>query len=187
MEQVLGSSSRDVIDPPIPGGHGITTSERATTDLSSMIPGWGSDLDAANRPGVPRDKAPELGAEVLYAPIRPQVPKIKIHKSTEHPRLTPVFGTSCPPRGFSGMIRDFAYKFSEGRHTHWLLLVVADRIDVIESLFSDLLHGHVPNIPKEMGLATELRYNRGAFVRKTAIIAGCIGLLAGYLWYRTRR
>jgi hypothetical protein len=61
---------------------------------------------------VPCDKAPQLGVELLYPPITQQVPKIKIHKSTEHGQLTPVFGTSCPPHGLSGMIRDFGYKFS---------------------------------------------------------------------------
>src|SRR4051794_7268573 len=116
MDQVLGSSSRDVIDPPIPGGHAISTAEREQMDLSNKIPGWGSDLDAERRPGVPRDKAPELGGEAVYSPMRAQVPTIKIHKSTEHPRLTPVFGTSCPPKGLSGMIRSYAYTFSEGRH-----------------------------------------------------------------------
>jgi hypothetical protein len=32
----------------------------------------------------------------------------------EHKFLTPVFGTSCPPRGVSGALRKLAYrKFSE--------------------------------------------------------------------------
>jgi hypothetical protein len=178
MDQVLGSSSRDVLATPIPGGHGLTTLERQQIDRSSTIKGWGSDLDPARRPGVPRDKAPRLGVELLYPPITPQVPKIKIHKSTEHGKLTPVFGTSCPPSGLSGMIRDFGYKFSEGRLSRWLTLMFADRVNVVEDLVSDLAHGHVPNIPKEMGLRSELRYNRAAFLTKTAITLGCAALLA---------
>jgi hypothetical protein len=43
--------------------------------------GWGFDLDPAVRPGVPRDKAPELGAEWLYPPFPAQEPRVKIHKS----------------------------------------------------------------------------------------------------------
>jgi hypothetical protein len=74
---------------------------------------------------VPRDKAPQLGVEKLYPPIEPQVPHVKIHKSTEHGKLTPVFGTSCPPSGISGRIRDYAYTFSEGRLARWLMLMFA--------------------------------------------------------------
>src|SRR4051812_22216628 len=105
MEQYLGSSSEDVLARPVRGGHALTTRQRQQVDLSSHIKGWGSDIDPSKRPGVPRDKARELGAEVLYPPIEQQLPRTKIHKSTEHARLTPVFGTSCPPAGVSGLLR----------------------------------------------------------------------------------
>jgi hypothetical protein len=177
MDQVLGSSSRDVLATPVRGGHSLTTWERQQIDLSATIRGWASDLDPQRRPGVPRDKAPELGAELLYAAIEQQIPKIKIHKSTEHARLTPVFGTSCPPRGLSGMLRDFGYRFSEGRLARWMTLMFADRVNVVEDLVVDLAHFHVPNIPREMGLRSELQYNREAFVRKTAMTLGCAALL----------
>ena len=186
MDQTLGSSSRDVLAQPIPGGHGLTTQERAQTDFSASIPGWGSDLDLARRPGVPRDKAPQLGAEALYAPIVQQESDVKIHKSTEHARLTPVFGTSCPPTGVSGAIRDFAYKFSEGRLTRWLALMFADRVNVVEDIVGDLARGRVPNIPKEMGIASEWRYNRQAFITKTAVTVGVGILLIGILRSRRR-
>src|SRR4051812_22242988 len=98
MEQVLGSSSQDKLDVPNQGGRALNTNERLSLDLSKDIRGWGSDLDPNDRPGVPMDKAPDLGVEHLYLDIEPQIPKFKIHKSTEHARLTPVFGTSCPPK-----------------------------------------------------------------------------------------
>src|SRR4051812_49526068 len=124
MDQRVGSSSDDILADPIPGGRGLTTHDRRNVDLSSTIKGWGSDLDPATRPGVPRDKAPEIGVESLYPPIQRQVPQIKIHKSTEHGQLTPVFGTSCPPKGLSGLIRDFAYRrFSQGQLPHWQTLM----------------------------------------------------------------
>ena len=172
MDQVFGSSSRDVLDPPVPGGRGISTQERESTDHSATIPGWGSDLELAKRPGVPRDKAPHLGSEHLYPPIPPMVPPHTIHKSTEHGKMPPVFGTSCPPRGLSGMLRDFGYRFSEGRLARWLTLMFADRVDMLEGVVDDLSHLRVPNLVKEIGLATELRYNRKAFGRKVAIAAG---------------
>lgn len=187
MDQELGSSSEDVLEQPVPGGRGLTTSDREQIDLSGTIKGWGSDVDPQMRPGVPYDKKPMLGAEALYPPIPQQVTKVKIHKSTEHAKLTPVFGTSCPPKGLSGKIRDFAYKFSEGRLSHWLTLLVADRVDVVEGVIEDLAHGHLPNIPKEMGLRSEWRYNRGPFIKKTAVVVGCSALLVMMWQMRSRR
>jgi len=185
MEQRVGSSSQEVLARPVPGGRSLTTLERRATDRSADIRGWGSDLDPKVRPGVPRDKAPDIGVELLYAPITPQVPRIKIHKSTEHGRLTPVFGTSCPPQGLSGRMRDFAYRFSEGRLSRWLALMAADRVNMVEGIVSDLSRGYVPNIPKEMGIRSELRYNRSGFITKTAVTLLCTATLVA-LW-RTRR
>jgi hypothetical protein len=184
MEQTLGSSSEDVLETPIPGGRSLTTPERHAVDLSARIHGWGSDLDPKTRPGVPRDKAPGLGVELLYPRIEQQVPRIKIHKSTEHARLTPVFGTSCPPAGLSGAMRDFGYKFSEGRLARWLTLMLADRVNVVEGVVSDLAHAHIPNIPKEMGWKSEWQYNRAGFIRKAVIAGVCV---AAYLAYSKSR
>jgi hypothetical protein len=185
MEQTLGSSSEDVLETPVQGGRALATAERQSIDLSATIPGWGSDLDLAKRPGVPRDKAPQIGPEMLYAPIQQQVPRFKIHKSTEHARLTPVFGTSCPPSGLSGKIRDYGYTFSEGRLARWLTLMFADRVDVVEGLVSDLARGHIPNIPKEMGLKSELKYNPRGVAKKAAIAAVCVAAYVAYS--RSRR
>jgi len=138
------------------------------------------------RPGVPRDKAPELGMEHLYPPIEPQVPRIKIHKSTEHGRMPPVFGISCPPSGLSGRLRDFAYRFSEGRLTRWMTLTLADRVNVAEGLVADLAQGRVPGIPKEIGIRSELKYNPAEFARKAAIALVCTAALAAF-WRMRRR
>jgi hypothetical protein len=185
MEQTLGSSTADVLQPPVPGGYSLTTRERANVDLSRRIPGWGSDMDPARRPGVPRDASPAIGPETLYPPIPRQIPRVKIHKSTEHGRLTPVFGTSCPPTGISGRMRDFAYHYSEGRMTRWLTLMAADRVNMIEDIFNDLMHARIPNIPKEMGLRAEIRYNPRGFAKKVLIAGVAVGVLAAYL--RSRR
>lgn len=185
MEQRLGTSSDDVLAWPIPGGRALTTSERNEIDLSGHIRGWGSDLDPATRPGVPRDPAPELGHETLYPPIEQQVPRVRIHKSTEHARLTPVFGTTCPPAGLSGRLRGFAYRFSEGRMLHWMLLMLADRVNVAEALGSDLARGEVPDLVRETGLATEWRYNRAGLARKALVAGLTVGIYVAYA--RARR
>src|SRR4051812_42795499 len=186
MDQRVRSSSQDILAEPIPGGYSPTTEERGSVDLASRIKGWGSDLDPARRPGVPRDKAPHIGVESLYPPIEPQVAKVKIHKSNEHGQLTPVFGTSSPPRGLSGLIRDFAYRFSEGQLPHWQTLMLADRINVVEDIVGDLARLRPPNLVKELGLAAQWRYNRAGFLRGAAIAGVCVVGLVAYLRARRR-
>lgn len=185
MNQTLGSSSHDVLERPVAGGRSLTTEERRRIDLSSRIKGWGADLSPDRRPGVPRDKAPEIGIEHLYPPIPPQRARVRIHKSTEHGRMPPVFGSSCPPRGLSGRLRDLGYNYSEGRLARWMTLLVADRIDVLEGILADLARGRVPNIPKEMGIGAELKHNRARFLAKTGLLAA--GTVAAFAYWRSRR
>jgi hypothetical protein len=185
MEQHLGSSSRDRLSPPIPGGDALTAEQRRTVDFTSEIPGWGSDLDPERRPGVPRDKAPYVGVEALYPEIEPQVPRHRIHKSTEHARLTPVFGTSCPPRGLSGKLRDIGYRYSEGRMLRWMTLILADRVDMVEGVLGDFARMRPPNLVRETGLKSEWRYNRAGLMKKVAIVGA--GALAAYLVLKAAR
>ena len=131
-----------------------------TSELESRIPGWGVDRDPAMRPAVPKERyvAGENGAHWTF-PER-QVPRWKREKSTEHKMLTPVFGTAQPPKGLSGMIRRLAYRrYSEGQTAHWMLLVLADRIDMLESMVTETFRGRPDNPLKEYGLKAELKYN----------------------------
>lgn len=177
MQQTLGSSTEDILSQPIKGGRSLTSAQKKNLDLSKTIKGWGSDLDPKVRPGVPMDKAPLLGIETLYPDFEMQIPTRKVHKSTEHGKMTPVFGAACPPRLLSGRIRDAAYKLSEGKLAHWLMLVTADRVDMIEEIILDLMKFQVPNIPHEMGLASEWKYNRQGVMKKLAFVGG-VSLLA---------
>ena len=70
-QQEYGSSSIDKLPRPVPGADSLTTAERGRIDRSGEIAGWASDAASEARPGVPRDKAPELGAETLYIDIIP--------------------------------------------------------------------------------------------------------------------
>jgi hypothetical protein len=79
-----------------------------------------------------------------------------------------VFGTSTPPIGLSGMIRRYAYKHSESTYAHWVPLVLADRIDVIQGIINDLKQGIVPNIFAEKGWQAEWKYNRQGLIKKVA-------------------
>ncbi|MDP9429739.1 MAG: hypothetical protein M3Q47_13065 [Actinomycetota bacterium] len=98
--------------------------------LRARIPGWGADLDPADRPSYPRLRyAPETTGAHWHFPER-QLERGSRERSIEHAFLTPVFGTAQPLRGVSGAVRRYAYRrFSEGRTAHWLLLIAGDRID----------------------------------------------------------
>ncbi|MFD0668010.1 hypothetical protein ACT80S_09835 [Ramlibacter sp. MAHUQ-53] len=106
--------------------------------------------------------------------------------SNERPGLTPVFGTSVPPAGLSGRLREFAFRYAEGDLRHWMLLLLADRVGVGEGVLSDLARGRVPNVFAEMGLGTEWRHNRAGLVRKVAVAAAVTGV-AVWLLRRPRR
>jgi len=101
-----------------------------TDELRARIPGWGADLDPADRPSVPRERfdLDRSGAHWTFPEQQPE--RWPRERSVEHAILTPVFGTSCPPRGISGAMRKLAYRrYSEARAAHWLLLIAADRVD----------------------------------------------------------
>ena len=98
--------------------------------LRQRIPGWGADLDPADRPSVPRERfdAEAVQREALTQP--PQPGGSARERSIEHTRLTPVYGTTLPLHGVSGAIRRLAYdRFSEARAAHWLLLIAGDRVE----------------------------------------------------------
>ena len=149
------------------------------------IQGWGADLDPAVRPAVPMERTPPRLPHTHAGPLPAQPRTVKVFHSTERPGLTPVFGTSTPPSGVSGAIRGVAYHFSENDLRRWLMLLFADRVNVVEGILQDLAHGHIPNFYAEMGGPAEWRHNRAGFLRK-AFIAGMCLTIAVYLLRRRR-
>jgi hypothetical protein len=139
-------------------------------ELRARIPGWGVDLDPRDRPGHMKERyvAGETGAHWEFPERQPE--RWLREKTPEHKFLTPVFGTACPPRGVSGALRRYAYKFSEGKLSHWLILMGADRIDVAESRLAALLRGQPDNMITETGILSELKKNgwKARFNRKRA-------------------
>ncbi|OBI77568.1 hypothetical protein [Mycobacterium sp. E740] len=134
--------------PPVP----------TSDELRARIPGWGVDLDPADRPSVPKLKPVETGARWDFPERQPE--NWPRERSIEHKFLTPVFGTSTPPRGLSGMIRRYSYRnYSEGRAAHWLLLILADRVDAVEHHLGALLSLRPDNPVTETGVRTELEYD----------------------------
>src|SRR5215217_9543807 len=82
--------------------------------LRARIPGWGVDLDPADRPSFPRERFdPAASGAHWDFPDRQPEPWPR-ERSIEHEMLTPVFGTTCRPHGLSGAIRRYSYrKYSE--------------------------------------------------------------------------
>lgn len=153
---------------------------------TSKIPGWGVDADAKNNPTYPMRHIDQQETRGLtWARPAQQEPDVEILRSIEHNRLPAVLGTSTPPSGLSGAIRRYAFRRSESDWWHWLLLMGADRINVVEGLVSDLAHGTLPNVPAEMGARAEWRHNQKGFVLKAGAALAVSALV--FAAVRTRR
>jgi hypothetical protein len=153
---------------------------------TSTIPGWGIDADPANNPTYPMRHVEDQRTRG-FTWDRPtlQDPQVEILRSVEHDRLPAVLGTSTPPSGLSGAIRRAAFRRSESDWWHWLMLMRADRINVVEGVIEDLARGRLPNIPAEMGARAEWRHNKKGYATKVGVIAGASALVFAVL--RTRR
>lgn len=157
----------DTATPYVAGKSGAKETADA---LRARIPGWGADLDPADRPSYPREQPGiQTGAHWDFPERQPESwPR---ERSIEHAMLPPVFGTSTPPKGVSGAIRKFAYrKYSEGRAAHWLLLIAADRVDAWEHHLKSLASTRPDNPVTETGVLSEFsRHGLGSrFGKKRA-------------------
>jgi hypothetical protein len=171
----------------------------SSEELRARIPGWGADLDPADRPSVPRERF-DPGATGAHWEIPEQQQETwPRERSIEHQRLTPVFGTSAAPKGLSGTMRKYAYRrFSEGRAAHWLILLAADRVDAIESHLRSLLTLRPDNPVTESGVLSEFAHKpiSSRVGRKRAdlhhnwldpiIVGGPWILAGGIIWFAAR-
>ena len=152
----------------------------------SQIEGWGVDTDPKNDPTYPMKNRND-GEHAGYSWERPpQKPiAVEVLHSNERPDVTAVFGTSTPPSGLSGVIRRIAFRYSESSYGHWLPLMLADRVSVVEGLLGDLEHGRVPRVFAERGWKAEWRYDRTSLVRRILLRAVLISAVVAY--FRSRR
>ena len=146
------------------------------TTNPSRLPGWGVDNDPDNDPTYPmRQRHPDDPRGYTWERPTQQVADVEVLKSIERPNLPAVFGTSVPPSGLSGVIRRFAFKYSESDYLHWLPLLLADRVNVVEGVLDDLAHGQVPNIFAEKGYKAEWKHDRTGLIIKLATAAAIVG------------
>src|SRR5688500_5315207 len=97
------------------------------------LPGHGIDAERSARPGVPlyqEPPSPKPGAQ--YPPPRQESEVKQFMHGRPGKDYPPVWGTAQPPKGVAGVVRAVAYKYPDHVARHWLLLMVADRVDVWE-------------------------------------------------------
>jgi len=76
---------------------------------------------------------PERPVAVARGEPARQRPTVPVLVSVDVGGLTPVFSTAVPPRGLSGVMRRRAYDIPEHQARRWLMLLLADRVDVWEN------------------------------------------------------
>ena len=158
-----------------------------TTIDPTGVKGWGVDADPENDPTYPM-RTRENEGHKGYSWERPpqQSASVEVLHSNERPNLSAVFGTSTPPAGLSGMIRRLAFNYSESAYAHWLPLMLADRVGVVEGYVADLSRGHIPNVFAERGWKAEWQHNRKSLVTRVAVGALLAGAAVAYLGTRKR-
>lgn len=163
----------------------MNKTDSKTEEKHKVIKGWGIDVDPKNEPTYPmKDYTGDDHKRLNYErpPLQPR--NIEVLHSNERPSVSAVFGTSVPPSGLSGMIRRYAYKYSEGSFGHWFPLIFADRINVIEGILQDFRRGRIPNILIERGIKAMWKYNRGVFIATVA--ANIVVGVAVFAWMMAR-
>jgi hypothetical protein len=148
----------------------------------ATVKGWAVDADPRNDPTYPyRLRGGDSGPAEAWDRPTQQRPDVEVLRSIEHNRLPAVVGTSTPPSGLSGMMRRAAFRYSESDWTHWLMLLGADRVNVVEGVLTDLAHGRIPNIPAEMGIRSAWRHDRQRLITRTAVVVGVSALAVALL------
>jgi hypothetical protein len=151
--------------------------ERTARDFSE-IKGRGVDADPKNDPTYPmknRNDGEHAGYSWERPPQQPII--VEILHSNERPNVTAVFGTSTPPSGLSGVLRRLAFGYSESSYGHWLPLVLADRVSVVEGVLGDVF--------AERGWKAEWKHNRTSLVRR--ILVGVALVSAAVAYFSSKR
>lgn len=157
----------------------IAAARTATRRIDpATVTGWGVDADPENDPTWPmRDRTGEDGRGAHWSRPPQQTPGVEILRSVEHEHLPAAVGATLPPRGLSGALRRQAFRFSESQWGHWLLLILADRVDTVEGLVDDLRRGRLPNPLVEMGVVPRARSREAAVATGVALGAAVVGLV----------
>jgi hypothetical protein len=159
-----------------------------TEDTGARVNGRGVDADPKNDPTYPmRHRIPAEEARSGWVRPARQPLDVEVLRSIEYPDMPAVFGTSTPPSGLSGMIRRAAFRYSESSYLHWLPLVLADRINVVEGILDDVRRARLPNAFAEAGGKAQWRYDRRRLVRGTLVRVAVAAALIAYVRGQVKR
>ncbi len=145
----------------------------------ATVVGWGVDADPDNDPTWPmRDRSADDGPGMNWTPPPIQHSTVEVLQSVEHVRRPAVIGQSTPPSGLSGAIRRAAFRLSESQWGHWLLLMLADRVNTVEGVVDDLRRGRAPNPLVEMGLVKQSRSRESAIATAAVLGLAAVALVS---------
>jgi hypothetical protein len=141
--------------------------------MEPMINGFESAVDASSsrRPGVPEERDPAPVGNAHWMTPEKQRANGAVLKDAQREELSATFGTGQPPHGFSGLIRTAAYRIPDYEVRRWALLLLADRVDAVESRVVPVLtHPATPIVAVAVAAfaalaATRLRKKRRGFLR----------------------
>jgi hypothetical protein len=94
------------------------------------------DRTIEQRPGVPRQLDAKPMGNAHWDRAARQAGGDRVLRDAQRTEPTATFGTEHPPRGVSGALRRIAYQVPDYRARRWLMLILADRIDALESRVS---------------------------------------------------
>lgn len=148
---------------------------------TSTIKGWGADSDKTNRPAHTMWEIPIEGTGAHWEAPEQQ-PGFKDFVSIERPGVTKVFGNTVHPKGLSGLVRKQAFKKSEGTFSHWMMLIFADRIGIVEGYLDDFKQGKLPHPLRERGWNMDKKFKTRRYY-KVLTMSGLltVGLIATLL------
>jgi hypothetical protein len=74
-----------------------------------------------------QESQPVAGAQLPIEPQQSDYP-VFVHGGRLQ-GMPPVYGTAAPPKGLSGVLRKWAYHYPDHWARHWMMLLMADRVD----------------------------------------------------------
>lgn len=111
----------------------------------------------------------------------------KVFHSNKDTPVSAGSGTSAPLTGLSGFIRRMAIRYRESSLGHWFPLIFADKANVWEGFLKNFRKRRGANKTALQELKSEWKYNRSAFVTKTAVKVLVAAAIFAWLMTGTKR
>ena len=124
--------------------------------LRERIPGWGADLDPADRPAFPREQPGiPTGAHWDLPPAAVDGAASREVRRAHAPDAGVRLGSAAARARRVSSAASRTTRYSEGQTAHWLLLIVGDRVDAITSHVTSLVSRRPDDPITESGVLGE--------------------------------